>query len=99
MRLDLTQVRRFAVYATCRRLGEPIEAVAFVTEGATNAAEIPTLLGRRQGAQTTVICSGHDTRDGLFVRNESTVFGHLRDACDGFGFTHVTWISSDTPAI
>lgn len=99
VRLDLTQVRRFAVYATCRRLGEPIEAVAFVTEGATNAAEIPTLLGRRQGAQTTVICSGHDTRDGLFVRNESTVFVHLRDACDGFGFTHVTWISSDTPAI
>lgn len=99
LRLDLADVRRFIVQATCRRPGDPVDVVAFLTEGASNAAEIPTVLGRRAGATTTVVCSGHDTTDGLFVRNESTVFATLKDACDGFGFTQVTWLSQDTPAI
>ena len=97
--LPLREIRRFVIHATARPAPRPADIVLFLTEGASNTAELPTTLVRRPGASTTVIASGHDTSDGLFVRNESTVFGSLRAACEGFDYRGVTWLSADTPAV
>jgi hypothetical protein len=99
LQLDLRSIRRFVIHATCRLAGEPIETVLFLSEGPTNTAELPTLLARRRGVATTIVASGFDTSDGLFVRNESSGHANLRAACEAFGFTGITWISADTPAI
>ena len=97
--LNLREVQRFVVHATCRMPGDPVETVLFLSEGPTNTAELPTLLARRKGAATTVVASGFDTADGLFVRNECSVHANLRAAAEAFGFTGITWISADTPAV
>jgi hypothetical protein len=97
--LPLREIRRFAIHATAKPAGSPADIVLFLTEGARNTAELPTTLIRRAGATTTLIATGHDTSDGLFVRNESTVFPSLRAACEGFDYRGVTWLSSDTPAV
>lgn len=97
--LPLREIRRFAIHATTRPAKETAEIVLFLTEGETNTAELPATLVRRNGATTTVIASGHDTSDGLFLRNESTVFPNLQSACQGFDYRGVTWIADDTPAI
>lgn len=99
IRLPLREIRRFIIHASSRPAGDLADVVLFLTEGATNTAELPTTLVRRPGATTTVIASGHDTSEGLFVRNESTVFADLRAACAGFDYRTVTWLSADTPAV
>lgn len=96
--LELPQIARFVLLASTGAGSGPVDAVLFLTEGA-NSAELPTTLFRRGEAATTVIASGHDTSDGLFLRNESTVFRTLQDASTGYGYTGVTWISPDTPAV
>jgi hypothetical protein len=99
IRLPLREIRRFVVHVSAKPTSRSCEIVLFLTEGATNTAELPTSLIRRPGATTTVIASGHDTSDGLFVRNESMVYGSLRAACTAFDYRRVTWLSDDTPAI
>lgn len=97
--VPLADVRRFAVHVGSKGRGQPIETVMFATEGSTNSAELPTVLTHHPRAGTTVVATGHDTSEGLFIRNESRVFGTLRGACDGYGYCDVTWISNDTPAV
>jgi hypothetical protein len=92
-------VRRFVIHASAKPTGRSADIVLFLSEGRANTADLPTTLIRRFGATTTVIASGHDTSDGLFIRNESTVFPDLRSACEGFDYRRVTWLSSDTPAV
>lgn len=99
MVLPLRELRRFVVLATCRSVPDPTDAVLFLNEGVANAAELPTVLFGRSAAVTTLIASGHDTSDGLFLRNESTVFHTVQDAFTAHGFTGVTWLSPDTPAV
>lgn len=97
--LPVSEVRRFAVHVSTRGHGQPVETVLFVTEGSTNSAELPTVLTHHPRAGTTVVATGHDTSEGLFIRNESRVFATLRGACEGYGHSDVTWISPDTPAV
>lgn len=100
LRLDLADVRRFVVHATSAdRAGEPLDAVLFLTEGAETSVSLPTAFARRRGLATTVVASGWETTDGLFVRNESAFHPHLRGAATAHGFGQVTWLSDDTPAI
>ena len=97
--LPLAEVKRFIIHARTRVRGNPADVVLFLSEGATNTAELPTTLVRRTGTTTTVLASGHDTSDGLFLRNESLIHPNLRAACDAFDYGRVTWLSSDTPAV
>ncbi len=97
--LPLRDVRRFVLQATTRTHTSSVEAVLFLAEGATNAAELPTTLLRRPGATTTVVASGRETSEGCFLRNESLVFPSLRAACEAFDYGRVTWLSADTPAV
>jgi hypothetical protein len=97
--VPLREVRRFVIHASAKPTGRSADIVLFLSEGRANTADLPTTLIRRFGATTTVIASGHDTSDGLFIRNESTVFPDLRSACEGFDYRRVTWLSSDTPAV
>lgn len=91
-------LRRFVVYATSRGSATATDAVLFV-KGDGESAEMPTLLARRPMVQTTVVASGHDTGEGILLRNESLVFGDLQTACNAYGFTKITWIAPDTPAV
>lgn len=97
--LPLADVRRLAVHVSTHGRGEPVETVLFLTDGASNSAELPTVLTRYPRAGTTVVATAYDTSDGLFIRNESTVFATLHSACDGYGHRDVTWITDDTPAV
>jgi hypothetical protein len=98
--LDLTDVRRFVVHATtAERAREPLDVVLFLTESEQGSVSLPTAFARRRGLATTVIASGWETTDGLFVRNESSFHPHLRAAATAYGFGQVTWLSDDTPAI
>jgi hypothetical protein len=88
--LPLAEVKRFIIHARTRVRGNPADVVLFLSEGATNTAELPTTLVRRTGTTTTVLASGHDTSDGLFLRNESLIHPNLRAACDAFDYGRVT---------
>ncbi len=98
--LDLADVRRFVVHATSpERAREPLDVVLFLTQGEQGSVSLPTAFARRRGLATTVVASGWETTDGLFVRNESSFHPHLRAAATAHGFGQVTWLSDDTPAI
>lgn len=97
--LPLGEISRFVVHVASHDRGEPVESVLFATEGSTNSAELPALLTHQRRSRLTVVASGHATSDGLFLRNESSVFGTLRAICDGYGYTDITWLSEDTPAV
>ena len=97
--LDLTGVRRFVVHATSPdRARDLLDVVLFLGEG-DGSVSLPTAFARRRGLGTTVVASGWETTDGLFVRNESSFHPHLRAAATAHGFGQVTWLSDDTPAI
>lgn len=99
LQVRLAAPRRFIVYADSALTAEPVETVLFIGHDERHQAELATTLTGHPRARLTVIASGHETRDGLVVRNESLVFHDLRAAATGFGYDGVTWLDDHTPVV
>lgn len=96
--LPLVDLRRFVLHARTSGRGEAVDAVLFLAVG-DEVAQLPARLLRRPEAATTLLASGHDTSEGLFVRNESRVYPTVRALCEAFDYRRVTWLSADTPVV
>ena len=92
-------LRRVLVYAHSPARAEPTPCVLFVRDTRRAQTALETLLANRPEAALTVMCSGYVTRDGMIVRNESTLFPTLQAACQGFGYSSVTWLDEHTPIV
>lgn len=99
LRVDLAGVRRFLVYAQAGVGPEPTSTVLFVRDGEKAQADMATVLARHPRASTTVVLAGYHLGDRIVLRNESTLFPHLRAACTGYGYTQVTWLDDHSPIV
>lgn len=99
LRVGLAGVRRFLVHAHTAPGPEPTNTVLFVRDGSRAQADMATMLARHARANTTVVLTGYHLGDRIVLRNESTLFPHLRAACHGYGYTQVTWLDDHSPIV
>ncbi len=97
--IDLAGVRRLLVFARAPARAQPTHCVLFVRDTTGARTAMPTLLAGRRDAAVTVICSGYAAPDGMVLRNESTLFPDLREACTRFGYDSITWLDPNTPIV
>lgn len=99
LRLDVTGLRRFLVYATSGPREDPTPTVLFIRQGQRAQADLPTLLTHDSRVPVTVVASGMASAEGMLVRNESLVYPSLRTACAGFGYARIEWLDDQTPIV
>lgn len=99
LRVNAEGTKRFLVYAESTARTAPTNGVLFIRDGAQSQADLETLLTNHAGADITVICSGYATTEGFMIRNEATLYPDLRAACQGFGYSHLSWLDRHTPIV